>query len=154
MRARLLLPVVALLALCGCQTLSKLIPGHVKTTDLSTLRVAAQPGANLNSATALDVVFVYDATAVALLPQTGPDWFEKKAALQSGLGLSIDVVPLQIPPAMLIDTVKLPKRAGKALAVYGFANYLSKDGQGRLDMTRYRRPVIWLAPAQITVTEP
>jgi len=155
MRAYLAIAILLLAGtLAGCQTLAKLMPGHVPTTSMTSLRVAAQPGANMNAATALDIVFVYDQTAVALLPKTGPAWFADKAALQSGLGQSADVVSLQVPPAMLIGAVKLPKRAGKALVVYGFANYLAKDGQARVDLTRYHRPVIWLAPTQITVTEP
>lgn len=157
MRASHAIPARLLLAamLCmpsGCSTLAKLLPGHAPTTSLSALRVVSQPGANLDSATAVDLVFVYDTTTVALLPQTGPDWFARKAALENGLGTSIDVVALQVPPATVIN-VSIPKRHGKAVAVYGFAQYLAKDGQGRIDLTRYRRPVLWLAPAQISVTE-
>ncbi len=140
------------LLLAGCQSIEKLWPGHVRTTSLDTLQVAAQPGANLNAATALDVVFVYDPTALTLLPQTGPDWFANKPALENGLGRSADVLKLEIIPATLTDA-PLPKRHGKAIVVYSFANYLAKDGQARVDLTRYRHPVIWLTPTQITVTE-
>ena len=145
--------VLALAALDGCSTIASLLPGHQKTTSLSSLRVAAPPGANLNSAVALDIVFVYDTTSVAMLPKTGPEWFAQKAALQSGLGRNIDVVSLQIPPATVIDPVPLPSKAGKAIAVYGFANYQAKDGQARSDITAYRHAVVWLAATQVTVTE-
>lgn len=144
---------LGLAVLSGCSTIASLIPGHQKTTRLSSLRVAAPPGANLNSAVALDIVFVYDTTSAAMLPKSGPEWFDQKAALQSGLGQKIDVVSLQIPPATVIDPVKLPDKAGKAIAVYGFANYQAKDGQARSDMTAYRHAVVWLAATQITVTE-
>lgn len=152
--ARRLLLVAVLLVLGGCGALAKLLPGHVQTTSLERLRVAAQPGANLDSATALDLVFVYDTTSAALLPKTGPQWFAQKAALQNGLGRAAEVVELQLPPATVIANVNLPARHGKAVAVYGFANYLASDGQGRIDLTRFHRPVIWLAAAQVTVTEP
>lgn len=143
----------AVLLLAGCQSLKNLWPGHVRTTALDTLQVVAQPDANLNSATLLDVVFVYDATVPALLPQTGPDWFAHKQALESGLASSIDIITLEVVPATLLKAVPLPKRHSKALAVYSFANYQASDGQARVDLTRYRHPVLWLTATQITVTE-
>lgn len=151
--ARITCIVVALAVLSGCSTIANLLPGHQKTTSLSSLRVAAPPGANLNSAVALDIVFVYDTTSAAMLPKSGPEWFAQKTALQSGLGRNIDVVSLQVPPATVIDPVTLPSKAGKAIAVYGFANYQAKDGQARSDITAYRHAVVWLAATQITVTE-
>ena len=144
----------AALSLAGCGTLSKLLPGHAKTASLIALRVVAQPGANLDSASARDLVFVYDGASAALLPKTGPAWFAQKAALLNGLGRGADVVSLQLPPATVIDRVPLPDRRKKAVAVVGFANYLAPDGQGRIELTRFREPVIWLAPSRITVTEP
>lgn len=149
-----ILAVAATLSLAGCGMLSKLLPGHAKTASLKAMRVVAQPGANLDSATRLDLVFVYDSASATLLPKTGPAWFAQKASLLNGLGRNADVVSLQLPPAMVVDRVDLPKRRAKAIAVYGFANYLPPDGQGRLDLTRFREPVIWLAPSRITVTEP
>jgi type VI secretion system protein len=89
-----------------------------------------------------------------LLPKTGPAWFAQKAALLNGLGRTADVVSLQLPPATVTPDVQLPGHHKKAVAVYGFANYQAPDGQGRLDLTRFHAPVIWLAPARITVTEP
>jgi type VI secretion system protein len=151
--ARIACIVLALAAFSGCGTIANLLPGHQKTTSLSSLRVAAPPGANLNSAVLLDIVFVYDATSVAMLPKSGPEWFAQRAALLSGLGKNIDVVSLQVPPATVIDPVALPSKAGKAIAVYSFANYQAKDGQARSDITAYRHAVVWLAATQITVTE-
>ncbi|HEY9131311.1 MAG TPA: hypothetical protein VIM98_06100 [Dyella sp.] len=139
--------------LTACSAISSLLPGHQPTTRLSSVRVAAPPGANLNSAIRLDLVFVYASADVAMLPKTGPDWFAQKMALQNGLGKAMDVVSLQVPPAMVIDPVKLPDKAGKAIAVYAFADYLSKDGQARSDITQFRHAVIWLAATQVTVTE-
>jgi type VI secretion system protein len=151
-RASLVLLLAALLA-TGCSAIKKLNPWREPTTTLASVRVAAPPGANLDSATALDLVFVYDKNSIALLPKTGPEWFAQKQALINGLGKTVDVVPLQVPPATVVDPVPLPKRASNALAVYGFANYLSGDGQARLDITQYRRAVIWLAATQIQLSE-
>ncbi|MDE2154552.1 MAG: hypothetical protein KGJ32_01460 [Xanthomonadaceae bacterium] len=143
----------AWLLLAGCSTIASLLPWHASTTSLSSLRVAAPPGANLDSATALDLVFVYDKASIAMLPKTGPDWFAQKASLQNGLGRAIDIVSLQVPPATVIDPVALPRRYGKAVAVYAFANYLARDGQARSDVTGFHHAVIWLAPTRITITE-
>lgn len=146
--------VVALLlaGLAGCGTVDKLL-GRTPVTTLASVRVAAPPGANLNSAAQLDLVFLYDAASAEMLPKTGPAWFDQKVALQSGLGPKIDVIHLEIPPALVIDPVVLPKRAGKAVGVYAYANYLAKDGQARADLTRFRRAVVWLQSTQVAVTE-
>lgn len=143
----------AWLMLAGCSAISSLMPWHTPTTSIKSLRVAAPPGANLNSATALDLVFVYDKSSTAMLPKTGPEWFAQKTSLQNALGKTVDVVSLQVPPATVVDPVKLPKRAGDAIAVYAFANYLAPGGQARSDITLFRHAVIWLAPTQITITE-
>lgn len=137
----------------GCGTIKKLNPWRAPTTTLSSVRVAAPPGANLDSATALDLVFVYDKNSIALLPKTGLEWFAQKQALLNGLGKSVEVVSLQVPPATVVDPVQLPRRSGDATAVYGFANYLSADGQARFDVTQYRHAVIWLAATQIQISE-
>lgn len=152
MRARLLLLLALLAALVGCSSVNKLL-GRTPTTTLSSVRVAAPPGANLNSAVQLDLVFLYDLKNEAMLPKTGPEWFAQKTALINGLGTSVDAVHLEIPPAQVIDPVPLPKRAGKAVAVYAFANYLSADGQARADLTKFRRAVVWLQATQLAVTE-
>ena len=153
MRGRVLLLLTLLLAaLAGCSSVNKLL-GRTPATTLSSVRVAAPPGANLNSAVQLDLVFLYDAKNAALLPKTGPEWFAQKSALINGLGQSIDIVHLEVPPAQVIDPVPLPKRAGKAVGVYAFANYLAADGQPRADLTQFRRAVVWLQATQLAVTE-
>lgn len=143
---------VLLVGLTGCGAVNKLL-GRSPTTALSSLRVAAPPGANLNSAVQLDIVFLYDSASTAMLPQTSPEWFAQKTALLNGLAQAIDVVHLEVPPAQVIDAVALPKRAGKAVVVYAYANYLTKEGQVRVDLTRFRRAVVWLAATQVSVTE-
>jgi type VI secretion system protein len=152
LRASLVLLIAIMLA-TSCSVVKKLNPWSAPTTSLSSVRVAAPPGANLDSATALDLVFVYDKNSLAMLPKTGPEWFAQKQALINGLGPSIDVVSLQVPPATMVVPVQLPKRAGDAVAVYGFANYQSADGQARCDITQYHHAVIWLAATQIQISE-
>lgn len=132
--AFLALPILLAALLCACST---------PKTEVATIQVIAETGANQNTATALDIVFVYDTNAASMLPQTGPDWFDKKAALISGLAASIDVVPLQVPPATTF-TVPLPARHAKAIGVYSFPNYLAAAGQPRANLTPYKQPTIRL----------
>jgi type VI secretion system protein len=46
-----------------------------------------------------------------------------------------------------------PTRAGKAVGVYAYAKYLTKEGQARADLTKFRRAVVWLVATQVSVTE-
>jgi type VI secretion system protein len=99
-----------------------------------TIEIEAVMGANGNSATAIDIVFVSTPEAAALLPRTGTQWFANRAALQAGLGKAISVVSLQIPPAS-IDTLRRPKGVCRPLSVLVFANMLSAAGQPVLTLT-------------------
>lgn len=118
------------------------------TTKVKRIDVVADVNANRNMATALDIVFVYDPAAAALLPRTGPEWFERKAALVSGLASAIDVVSLQVPPAMRFE-VQMPKNRGKAIGVYSYANYVEPAGQPMGNLTPFREITIGLAPDRI-----
>jgi len=112
-------------------------------TKVEEIKVVAEAEANSNTATALDIVFVFDTNAVSMLPKTGPDWFDKKAALVNGLAKSIAVVPLQVPPAMTLE-VPLPDNYSKAIGVYSFANYLEAAGQPAGNLTPYKQMTIRL----------
>jgi type VI secretion system protein len=129
--------------LAGCSWLS-----WSKSAAVSQIKVVAEVGANQNAATQLDIVFVYDSNVVAMLPTTGPDWFQKKDALTAGLANGLDVVSLQVPPATLA-TASLPKRHGKAIDVYVYANYLSAAGQPKGNITPYKNVTIWLTPTTV-----
>ncbi|ACR31157.1 hypothetical protein [Burkholderia glumae] len=122
--------------------------GFSKSAAVSQVKVVAEVGANQNAATQLDLVFVYDSNVTALLPATGPDWFQKKGALMAGLATAIDVVSLQVPPATLA-TAALPRRHGKAIGVYAYANYLSAAGQPKGNLTPYQNVTIWLTPTTV-----
>ncbi len=140
---------VAILAavcmLCTCGT------APPTPTIINGIQVVAEIGSNQNTATPIDIVFVYDSNSVGLMPKTGPDWFNQKAALVSGLATSIDVVSLQVPPATLVNA-PLPARYEKAIGVYSFANYISPDGQPVGNLTPYKKMLIWLTPTTIVYT--
>lgn len=142
MNARTLPISLALLgALSACSS-------NPPATAIRHIEVVAEDGANQAVATAIDIVFVYDTTSVSLLPKSGPEWFDRKAALVASLAKSIDVVSLQVPPVTTVD-VALPKRAGKAIGVYSFANYIPAAGQPMANLTPYKTMTIRLTPESV-----
>ncbi|GLS04975.1 hypothetical protein GCM10007860_21240 [Chitiniphilus shinanonensis] len=144
----------SLLTGCGTvATVKKWVYGDPPRTDLRGMRVLVDTDANGNTATAMDVVLVYSANGIAMLPKTGPDWFSQKTALLATLGPTVDVVPLQLPPAAVVDPVPLPKRYRDAVGIYAFPNYIDAKGQPVLDLTRYRKPTLRLRSGDIQVGE-
>ncbi|UXY17249.1 hypothetical protein N8I74_09645 [Chitiniphilus purpureus] len=153
-RLAALVSITVLLASCGTvATVKKWVYGDPPRTEVRALRVLAEVDANGNSATALDVVLVYSANALAMLPRTGPDWFAQKGALLAALGPDIDVVPLQLPPALVVDPVPLPGRYRRAVGVYAFPNYLAPAGQAAINLTAYRRPTLRLRANDIAASD-
>lgn len=149
-RAGIGLALLAAIALGGCSTLSVL--GFGEDTPKAALRavqVIAEANANRNTATALDLVFVYDPAAVDLLPKSGPAWFRAKSELTSAFPRGIEVAGLQIPPAYAVDSVALPARHEDAIRVVAYANYLTEQGQYPINLTELTRAVIRLKPASI-----
>jgi type VI secretion system protein len=143
-KAKLLLFLFLVISLLSCSAMP--------TTRLEHIKISATADTNQNSPTQIDIVFVYDVKILKLLPKTGPDWFEQKAALQSGSAAAIDVVSLQVPPASLLD-VPLPKRHNEAITVYSYANYLSDKGQAMGDLTRHKTMQILLTHDNVIYQE-
>lgn len=115
---------------------------------VDSIRVVADSDANSLSATALDIVFVYDAASVAALPKSGPEWFDNKGALARGLGSAIDIVTLRIPPGYQTG-VSLPANHASAIRVLSFADFLSPEGQPAGELTRYKSLTIRLTGSSI-----
>ncbi len=131
---------LAWLALSACTS--------VPTTQLAGVRVVAEVGANQNTGTALDIVFVYDTDANKKMPQTGPEWFAQKNAIKNGAGNKIDIISLEPTPHNIVDVV-LPSRASKAIGVYSYANYINPNGQSLGNLTPFKTMTIWLTPTTI-----
>jgi type VI secretion system protein len=140
-----LLSLVLAASLCACSMF-----GPSKYTALRQIQVIAPGDANQNTATAIDLVFVYDQPAMAVLPLSGPQWFANKAPLSTTLLNRIDVVSIQLQPSSLVDPVALPAHYKKALAVYSFVNFIAPAGQGRADLTLFKQAVITLGPDTVT----
>ncbi|CAB3770198.1 hypothetical protein [Paraburkholderia humisilvae] len=119
------------------------------TAKLRELTIVAGTDANRASATALDLVFVYDAPTLAALPRTGPDWFQRRAELATALGPKISIRSVQLPPNQTLGPLRLSSHEKDALAVYCFVNYVAPAGQGVADLTPYKRMRITLTPDSV-----
>ena len=136
------------LSLPGC-ALGKLLFGP-DTTSLRAIQVQGLLDANQNMAATVAVVFVYDATALPLLPNKAADWFNNGKSLSNALGNRIDVTSMEVPPARVLD-LPLPARYGDALTVYCYVNYIGAD-QGVTDLTAFKRAQIRLLPTSVEYT--
>ncbi len=140
---------LASLLLTGCSVIGSLFGKGTPATSLRTVAVIAAAQANNDSATALDVLFVYDSKALPLLPANGPAWFSQKDGLANTLGTAVDIVTLQVPPPYLLVRVDLPPRSRHAIRVVAYANYLSPAGQAPIDITGYKNVTLTLQPDRI-----
>lgn len=126
--------------LVGCSAPQK------RTID--SIQIVAESGANQNTATAIDIVFVYDITSAGLLPTTAPEWFNRKTALINEQTTGIDLISLQVPPASIIN-VPLPKRYNDAIGVYSFSNYIDTAGQPVGNLIAHKIVTIRLTPNHV-----
>ncbi len=124
----------------------------VSTTPLSELAVVADADANLNTATNLDIVIIYDRAAVELFPKTAAGWFAQKHELLTAVGRSLDLVSLQVSPGTQMP-VRLPPRTRNAVAVYSYANYSSQMGQPVGVLTAFHKMTIHLTSGTVVYTD-
>lgn len=141
----------ALLAVSGCGFISHALD-YSPTTPLKTLNIVAELDANQNMGTEVDLVFVFDKNAAAVLPKTSPDWFANRDALQAGLASGIAVLGVQVVPGSTVTNQPLPGGYGKAVYVYSYASYVSAGGQAVANLTAYKCALITLRSTQISYT--
>jgi type VI secretion system protein len=144
--------VIASAWLCGCGLFSKSDSTPAKT-KLKSVSVMTMPDANQTTATALDVVFVYDVSVVTMLPKDAVAWFASRDALNANLWRYLDIVSVEIPPAYLLTPLKLPKRHGEALKVVSYANYLAAPGCAPVDLTELVHAELTLNAKTVTFAE-
>lgn len=149
--AKFFLGMAGLLSVSGCGFISYALD-YSPTTSLKTLNIVAELDANQNMGTEVDVVFVFDKNAVAILPKTSPDWFASRDALQAGLASGIAVLGVQVVPGSTVTNQALPSGYGKAVYVYSYASYVSADGQAVANITAYKCALITLRNTQISYT--
>ena len=147
---------LALALLSGCGVLgpikSKLGIGPPRT-DLRSLTMIAEQGANQGNATQIDIVVIYDGSVVSRLPKTGPDWFRQRDALQKELATAIEVVSLEVDTPSTGFVVELPKKFKKSFAVYAFANYVASEGWPLIALTPHKKVTLRLQPTSIALEQ-
>lgn len=124
--------------------------GLVPMNPLSEVQVAAAADANDSSATAVDLVWVFDTNALAQLPKTGPAWFAAKPALLAGRAGDLAVVHLEVPVGSAQQALPLPAQHRKAIAVLAYVNFLAPAGQPMATLTAYRCVRIELAAQSVS----
>ena len=152
MRQHMAMVWITLWLVQGCSVLPFVGDDEVQA-DIDWIQVIAEPGANRNTATALDIVFIYGQDVADMLPDNGPDWFKQKAKLLKLFPDGIDLVELQVPPAQIIERVTMPSREDDAIQVIAFANYLDVQGQYPINLTTMRRVIIRLTPGAVSFAE-
>lgn len=136
----------------GCGTIEKTIEQALHIEPRSPLRhlsVVAEVGANQDTATALEIVFVYDAKVAEALPKTAPEWFANRQALLDDLSQSMEAVAVGLPPASAYE-LPFPPHHHRAVRVYGYANYIPAQGQQVLDLTNFRCVLLRLQPQTVS----
>ena len=115
--------------------------------------MVAKPNANGTSATAVDVVFIYDEKVPDLLPKDAADWFAQRDELNANLWKYLDIASVEVPPAYIIDVVSLPKRYSTAIKVVAYANYLNKKGRKVIDLTTFKHAQLTLEAKTVAFAE-
>ena len=150
---RCLIVLLALSLLAGCGSIKSKLGIGPPRSDLRSLKMIAEQGANQGNATQIDIVVVYDSVVVARLPKTGPDWFRQRDALQKELATAIEVVPLEVDTPSASFAVKLPKKVKKSYAVYAFANYVAAEGWPLIALAPYKKVTLRLQSTSIEIEQ-
>lgn len=142
--ARWLTVVGLVLALAGCG-----LPLYRQGPQQVT--VAAQPSANRDTATAVDLVFSYTPEAAARLPDSALLWFTRKLQLQERFPGSLEVVSLSVAPGQRVSVTVPENEDRQPVRVVAYAWMMTPAGQTPLDLTALRRPLITIGVDQLEV---
>lgn len=112
--------------------------------QVEAVQVHATPNANNNSATRLDMVFVYEEAAVDMLQSlSAAEWFDRKRQFMLDFPEGIGIRSWEVVPATSLDQEEVPdsllenKSGDKAVAAFVFADYLSPGAhRARLETRR------------------
>lgn len=108
-------------------------------------RVEVTVSPDVQQATRLDIVLVYDIALMPHMPRSAADWFAKSAALQAAAGRGLGVVSLEVPALSPKRLVKLPPGAGKAAGALVYADLPPGQGATAAPLAPHRCVRILLA---------
>src|SRR5687767_6416478 len=117
------------------------------------VQVFAAEEANQNTATSLDIVLVFNRSALAALPHTASDWFGRKAQIVSSLSGGISVIALNVAPNSGLMNVALPRSQSRAIAIVSYANYLNPEGETAVQLPTRTCTRIVFGTRSVTYTE-
>lgn len=149
MNVRRSLPLLVAATLAGCTAVERAL--HIEPrSPLQTVMVLAEVGANANTATWLEIVFIYDVKVAEVLPKDARDWFQNRNPLLNDLSRSIESVRVGMPPASA-HTLPMAPHHAHAVRVYGYAFYPYSDRARRvLDLTQYSCVLLRLEPDDVS----
>lgn len=100
-------------------------PLHIGAkNNLQQLSLVALAEANQQTATTVDVVFIYDANLINALPKTGAAWFAKKEAFVNQYSQRIDITTFEMSPLSAINQASMPKNHSIASVMLIYVNML------------------------------
>lgn len=108
------------------------------------VKLQSSTDANHSTATAVDIVFVYDEKLVPVLPKTSGEWFAVKSVVVSRNHSALDVIHLEVPIGLPPYTIPLPARYRQAKYISSYTNYMSAKGQSPVNLRSFECVVISL----------
>ncbi len=140
---------VSILSGCSTEALNRLFSEN----KLRELQIEARATANDNHATAVDIVFVYDANLEERMPKTATQWFARKSEIASNYPGGFDTVSLEIPSAMAINVTNFPDKHKAAVLVRSYAKMGHPSTNDSFVLTEYECAKITLTKEKSTYQE-
>lgn len=125
----------------------------VPRTQLQRYQLISQQQANANSATLVDVLFIYDSALAEQLPKAVPQWLQQRQQLLLSHSQMLEHISYQIPPGQVLPVYALTSAQQRAQQVWLYANYLDAGSQQAMDVTDYQSLQITLTPDAVVLQE-
>ncbi|WNO11629.1 hypothetical protein [Teredinibacter sp. KSP-S5-2] len=154
MQKKLFLVCFLMVALCGCSTMSGVVGIFKSSSQVKSIKIVREDGANNNQYILVDVVFVYDKDVESsMLPVKAKDWFLQKDTYLSMSRKKLEVVFHQPVPLGILDDIKLPKKKKKSKRVMVYIAYYGNKKYFQEDITHMKHIQIDLALGDPVVKE-
>lgn len=107
-------------------------PPKISTRNVD---IQVSPKANLDSAVAIDIVYVFDQQLLTQLQGLGAkDWFRQRDELRTLYPTGIAVSSYEVVPGQIVPVEKVSNHNTDAIGIFAFANYHAEGAhRARLD---------------------
>lgn len=100
--------------------------GTLPELDIQSVSIYTEPDANQNSATAVDLVIIYDEELVKIIAQmSAAKYFGSSRQLLMDNPTLLEIWRWELVPGQVVQGFQPPQEEGPAFAAFVFANYLS-----------------------------